>query len=1324
MSTLVFRELPSVQMATCPRRGKLALETTDPDTEPQFAAALADAGAEAPTATVTPTATETTNRAAANEVFKAGDYARARELYTALLKASDDAVERAVLLGNRAACALHLGDKLASAEDCRDSLALSPLSAKVYERLARSIVPSDPAAVAAVAAAVALALPQQLSRELEDLYAKIEALTARSTSGLRLPRDSRLIVRAASSSDINRVAPGGIVVLTPGTYDLSSPVLSPRYSLFGLGAVTLRSASSHAFYVAPGISDVQLVNLRLMGSGGGAAVCIGNPYGRLCAVGCRVEDYAEAGLLVVGGSAELTDCTFRRCTGQAVEVREGGMLVATRVKVEECKQGFVLYGGARGAQLADCVVLRCALEGILVDGSRVNAATQMQFEAAKKSMFGSFNQASESAAAWGRVHQLGLEVTMSGSTVAHCGNFGISVDHGARLVIARSRLEYNDPYNVLVKGDSDLSMVASQCIFGTGRSRKSAFAQHTNKVLDFTGVKVDFNYSGDVQLHGNAFVGPSERAIQEASKQLDQHTTQAARRLGMWSKPAVLSNNGLFATLGDMPSTEQLVVASSSYQSSASGQSRASKSDFRDLCRVSRTFQQSTWDVTTCEHYPIGNTFGFDVTGGVVPDGPSAILLVGCGDVRNLLATVSASAAAAPPAKLSFVLNDGDVGQLARDAVMLFIAAGGAPAEAVLAIWANHALSASHADLVQQSCVALASQPWPAWLRASSSLGAPSDCAENVAEAAIRAACRAWAASSLSLSHLLSSRAANLSGSSSEISCAIDLSLAAVRLGAGGSTDTHIEKAVRDYVRSGSLASEGVELTCPNVTLLSAPELQYLVYFSSSIVRAVPLAAAESGCRRDAASLHHRLLGTVAPQVTAFVDGVSDGRVAVTLVPGDILVVAAVEPTAVFDFIDTSNVADYISIPSLVQMCAPLLSLLPHSRLFVESIVFHGKWADSLPKDSCPQAFARFSLGLPLDDHGRMLGLCFLGGSELRRPGTAGVRLVWQPAPRSPVSALSLVLDLLPIAKAWVGKHTEPIHALSTCEWAARASPLVLVHLVALQAQFATRIIIDALLRATDSRTAKESLSLFKWELTLHASIQTRRAPPLVKVALEGQGSVRLAAHLSAPLLLAFSTAPLAAGAAVALKDVKQLASAFSWDGRAGSATFLVSEKIAGSCGAWFLTLCVLSRAGLQAVGTSCPLSSLPATPVTDLCPWPALSTLPHALQAEIDCTLVTALAFSPTNGGSGCATWRSVVTRGLDEIFVDLLSPDPLPKESELDVIVSDHTLRVFVDNVLAFELVLPGAMDGAPHRTKLLRRLGAICMRFGTSEQQEALG
>ena len=335
VSTLVFRELPSVQMATCPRRGKLALETKDPDSEPQFAAALADAGAEAPTATVTPTATETTNRAAANEVFKAGDYARARELYTALLKASDnlsdDAVERAVLLSNRAACALHLGDKLASAEDCRDSLALSPLSAKVYERLARSIVPSDPAAVVAVAAAVALALPQRPSRELEDLYAKIEALTARSTSGLRLPRDSRLIVRAASSSDINRVAPGGIVVLTPGTYDLSSPVLSPRYSLFGLGAVTLRSASSHAIYVAPGISDVQLVNLRLMG-GGGAAVCIGNPYGRLFAVGCRVEDYAEAGLLVVGGSAELTDCTFRRCTGQAVEVREGGMLVAPALR--------------------------------------------------------------------------------------------------------------------------------------------------------------------------------------------------------------------------------------------------------------------------------------------------------------------------------------------------------------------------------------------------------------------------------------------------------------------------------------------------------------------------------------------------------------------------------------------------------------------------------------------------------------------------------------------------------------------------------------------------------------------------------------------------------------------------------------------------------------------------------------------------------------------------------------------------------------------------------------------------------------------------------
>jgi hypothetical protein len=170
------------------------------------------------------------------------------------------------------------------------------------------------------------------------------------------------------------------------------------------------------------------------------------------------------------------------------------------------------------------------------------------------------------------------------------------------------------------------------------------------------------------------------------------------------------------------------------------------------------------------------------------------VLLAGCGDIRNLLSTIHAalasdtdcddaasgfdiSASCLPP--MEFVLNDGSVSMLARNAVMLHMIAalGTEGADAVLNVWASHTLPEAHADLLKTSLHALAHDPWPSWLSASTSLdnhqsGSDhgSSAAEGfitqpngkvvtgahqaTAEQAIRAAIAAWAGCSLTVKDL------------------------------------------------------------------------------------------------------------------------------------------------------------------------------------------------------------------------------------------------------------------------------------------------------------------------------------------------------------------------------------------------------------------------------------------------------------------------------------------------------------------------------------------------------------------------------------------
>lgn len=283
----------------------------------------------------------------------------------------------------------------------------------------------------------------------------------------------------------------------------------------------------------------------------------------------------------------------------------------------------------------------------------------------------------------------------------------------------------------------------------------------------------------------------------------------------------------------------------------------------------------------------VGNTFGYDVSGGYAAtadnSAPVTILLGACGDIRNLLATAGAATARAiaTPARMHFTMLDGNLSMLARNAVLLHMAAElSASEDAMLAVWANHALTQQQHDVLIRSCRMLAEEPWPPWLSANYSLpgsskgGSDGSSSSNTAtsslhgaaaasvtssasaESALRGVFAAWAACSMPLSQLLDRRTQMMGTCSSTglaaqarnkrlkvqpthismtIDYSVDLSMAAVAAACGSSKASAeaVRGDVSAYVHSGSLKLEArtqqEPAVAPNPTLLLAPDMQYTV---------------------------------------------------------------------------------------------------------------------------------------------------------------------------------------------------------------------------------------------------------------------------------------------------------------------------------------------------------------------------------------------------------------------------------------------------------------------------------------------------------------
>lgn len=272
---------------------------------------------------------------------------------------------------------------------------------------------------------------------------------------------------------------------------------------------------------------------------------------------------------------------------------------------------------------------------------------------------------------------------------------------------------------------------------------------------------VAVNFGGIVSVAGTDFEGPEDLAVVEELSPNAPALPKGSAMLGWWSRPATLAKNRLFA-LGSAP--EELPALSELFAglglTAGGGDASSGRRDPQRpavppaaLRRICRTFPSLAWGPLGSEYYAIGNTVGYDVTAGGSPQppkateeatpsaaessdegrGPVRILLAACGDIRNLLATVAGAAglSAAHPgggdsptaARLDCTLSDGNVSMLARNAVLLHLAAEQrCPPETVLAVWASHALTTEEAAALRQSIRSLAEDPWPPWLAAALSL--------------------------------------------------------------------------------------------------------------------------------------------------------------------------------------------------------------------------------------------------------------------------------------------------------------------------------------------------------------------------------------------------------------------------------------------------------------------------------------------------------------------------------------------------------------------------------------------------------------------------
>ncbi|KAJ3034342.1 Zinc finger CCCH domain-containing protein 7A [Rhizophlyctis rosea] len=616
-------------------------------------------------------------------------------------------------------------------------------------------------------------------------------------------------------------------------------------TLLGLGKVVIEGEGTHAIYIpastASKIVTIRNVTFKMQLPAQVSAVCVDGTTARL--INCHVPELpGECGLLVHGGHAQVIGCSFQGTGKQAIEVRQGGSLDIRDSLIEDCFQGISAYGGARQVRVERCQILRSVREGVLVAGTKQNAATRAQ-----RGQDHGRNQATLDAYAWGDARRLDLEVEILGSIISHSGVYGLSLDLGASINVHNSVLSSNAPFAVFIKGETDLFMCANQIIHG----RKE-------------GVHVGVNYGGNVTLRSNCFVGNRDSSVvQEVVGKLTTWQKTDATLLRWWSKPVTDVDNRYFTSGSQIP--------------------RASS--HRD--RFVPTHRNFT-DEYDPYYYAIGNTFAHDLSAnfdlGTLPsrtdtENHLSVFLGGCGDIRNLLTTAASVLNEQPDIKLRFLLNDTSLSILARDIILPVLIAESSSQADVLAVCANHELSAAQRSLVDNACNTLLGEPWPAWIYL------PND-TSNSLKCQLQQCFEAFRTCTVSPQVVHDIR------SSRDLLQEKALELTVTGIGAvdGKATRKEVEREARAYLASGNLTPtrQGEKRDFVNPTLFEAPTMRYNLYWSSSIYRAIRLQGEESvKGRKD--SLYDRLLREIGRELKVVAEGLRNGKTEVGFVQGDVI---------------------------------------------------------------------------------------------------------------------------------------------------------------------------------------------------------------------------------------------------------------------------------------------------------------------------------------------------------------------------------------------------------------------------------------------------
>ena len=1166
-----------------------------------------------------------------NAKFEDGSYEEARKYYTDAIerlqeRRSDSTALLQDLYNNRALCSIRLGDMQDAAEDARASIQCNPLSEKGYYRLVSSLEPTDDDAVRAMCVYVALKKKEKkrLNKKDRKLYNNIKTATndkiktatngQSGSFGAPLPDIDKIQLVDCTGELIDGLASGKrVLCLAPGRYN-ETYIDTRNYQgliFIGVGQVCLvRHPNPHCLHVlsirpssSVHISNISFESINESKEVGAAVVVY--PEAKVKLHNCNFHAKSQrAGIHVNGGFASLSQCSFLGLSSSAVELRSGGSLIAEDVIVSSCGVGFMVYGGAKRLVVRHCSVSKCR-EGIQMCGTNLEIGEPTET-----------NKEARLAEEVGRKEGTRLNALLISTSVKDCTNYGAVIRAGAHVSMRDCTFEVcsfekniEKPCSVFVKGRSHLDMSASIVRFSN----------------DARGLVIDFNYDGRILLNSCAFIGDESSAVADNFAEADLETRITLREKGIYTTPPQLNNVKYYShDSSSIPSTDalacELVPGKSTNTHKHTHSHQVPPLSIRRPCRV----QSNSWSLLASEYYAIGNTFGFDVTRSDTPCmSDTSVLLAACGDIRNVLPTVrgffSKSTEEKSDNSLRIDMLDGNVNMLARNAVMLMMIGKCVDPQVILSVWANQVLSNSEYQIVANIIKDLAENPWPSWMTAASSLHTldrPKP-QSDTAETQLRGVFRGWSFfdPATKTKELLAARDIRMRSNIPVEECswlikANDISEKCI----GHADAEQYNSDLGIYFKTGRLPtgqSDGnIEGVFFNPTFVTAPAMSYSVYPTTSIFRVVRLAPGNLKCE-DAFSA---LLQTVGPEFSSIYRAIQDGKLTINFLLGDVLEIMT-DPAAtgiMFDYIDCSNVGDYVSIPALVQSAVGVLSPSPSARVYLESFLAHripNSFEDAPLQVQTVEALVAFlekrSIGYSLGLFEQLTRAKLIQCAPVPVNGGDGIRYAFTKQRHQQIKARNLAVD---IVQELVREESTFFKVNMCCSGvdsrapAAKSSPLTFVHALSLTYPDVAEETVKNIIACGN----KES-RLYELEMITQSQIQANTCKHPLRIEYfngENEHLIIRSVAMHVPLLLAISAKPLEIGPIDNMNDVQHLLSAFSWDANRASAYVFLSrdniERLASS----YLFLCILESKGVVVIGKPVEIGKLKREPLTTPVLW------------------------------------------------------------------------------------------------------------------------